>query len=71
MPHYELSKEQERFVSEAERQGLKVDYGYSNRFLKDAKCPAVFVSTLRDASFGGRDIQWDRKGDGYVIYAPY
>lgn len=71
MPHYELSKEQEAFVSEAKSKGYKVDYNYSNRFEKGTKCPAIHVDSLKAISFRQKSIQWDRVGNGFVIYAPY
>lgn len=71
MPHYELSSDQEAFVSEAKSKGLKVDYNYSNRFLKGGKCPAVKVESLKAISFRQRSVQWDKVSDGYMIYAPF
>lgn len=73
MPHYELSKEQEAFVAEAEQNGYKVDLNYTNKYEKgqNQKCPAIHVSSVKTVSFRGRNIQWDKNGDGFVIYAPY
>lgn len=71
MPHYELSKEQEDFISEAESKGYKVDLNYSNKYEKGRKCPAIHVDSLKSISFRGRNIQWDRTSNGFVIYAPY
>lgn len=74
MPHYELSTEQEKFIAEAEEQDCKVDLNYTNEFLKERKCPAVFVETkeaFKALSFNGRNVQWDKTDDGFVIYAPF
>lgn len=74
MPHYNLSKEQEEFVKEAEEQGCKVDLNYSNEFLKGRKCPAVFTDTkeaFKALSFNGKGVQWDKIEAGFVIYAPF
>jgi len=71
MPHYELSKEQEEFVAEAQSKGYQIDYNYSNRFEKGMKCPAVHVNSMKSISFRQKNIQWDKTSNGFVIYAPY
>lgn len=71
MPHYELSSEQEAFVAEAEQKGFKVDLNYSSKFGKGRKCPAIQVLSLKTISFKGRNVQWDKTNDGFIIYAPY
>lgn len=71
MPNYELSKEQEDFIAEAEAKGHKVDLNYSNKWEKGRKCPAVHVNSIKSTSFGGRNIQWDKTKNGFIVYAPY
>lgn len=71
MPDYELSKEQELFVREAENQGLEVDYTYSGRFMYGRKCPSVRVDNVHSFQTNAKGAQWDQMGLGFVIYCPY
>ena len=46
MPNYELSKNQKKFVKDAQAQGFKVDYSYSGRFMYGRCCPSVCVKSV-------------------------
>ena len=66
-PDYKLSKNQKKFVADAEKQGFEVDYSYSGRFMFGKLCPAVRCNV---GEFGTQaEINTDNMGLGVVIYA--
>ena len=69
-PDYELSKNQQKFVDDARKQGFAVDYGYSGRFMYGQRCPAVRLDNVRDLPTKAK-TEWDNMGLGYVVYARF
>jgi hypothetical protein len=67
-PDYELSLKQKRFVAKAKREGFRVDYGYSGRFMYGRKCPAVVAP---NGCFGYKGCSVDNMGLDMVYYMPY
>ena len=66
---YVLSNNQKKFVKDAERQGLKVDFAYSGRGMFGRQCPSVFVE--RVGTFATKAHTYsDNLGKGFVVYAP-
>lgn len=67
-PDYKLSTNQRLFVRDAEKQGFKVDYTYSGRFMYGRRCPYIEVHGMGE--FGTKaKTAWDNMGFDYVIYA--
>jgi hypothetical protein len=67
-PGYELSDNQQKFVSDAESQGLDVDYTYSGRFMYGQQCPCVKVDSAHEFNTEAT-CSTDNLGLGFVIYA--
>ena len=71
-PQYDLTGDQDKFVTEAEGQGLTVDYEYVGKFNFGRKCPAVKVQNLRELRTSAKNAQWEHvAGSHYIIYCPY
>jgi len=65
-----LTIDQETFVREAEQENLSVEYDFNGPFMKNIKCPAVRVSSLKAFRTNAMGAQWIKDGDAYVIYCP-
>jgi hypothetical protein len=63
-----LSKNQQKFVFDAEDQGFDVDYEYSGRSMFGRTCPSIQVGGM--GQFATKAVVcWDNMGKGFVIYA--
>lgn len=67
-PDYELSETQKRFVRLCKKHELKIDYGYSGRFMYGRKCPSVVVDHLSEFPGNPHKFQIDDMGLGKVVY---
>jgi hypothetical protein len=67
-PDYELSPNQQQFVSDALEQGLEVNYEYSGRGMYGRRCPAVTVASPSEFRTTAA-TDWDSLGFGFVVYA--
>ena len=64
---YSLREDQVKFVKKALREGFKISYNYSGRFMYGRKCPSV----SHDAGeFGFKGARQDQLGLGVVTYLP-
>lgn len=68
LPDYELSKTQKAFVKKAKKEGHKIRWDYSGRFMYGAKCPAV---VCRSGEFGFKGCRSDNMGLDMVYYMPH
>lgn len=64
----ELSENQQRFVRDAEHQGLTAYFDYSGRGMFGETCPAVNVDYQSDLNTEAR-YSTDSMGLGYVLSA--
>ena len=65
----DLSKNQQKFVRDAEEQDLDVYYTYSGRGMYGKTCPAVNVDKPNDIATKAK-TNMDNMGRGFVIYCP-
>jgi|GEM_PF-4675745 len=68
-PRYELSKNQQQFVDDAEEQFFKVDYMYSGRGMYGRRCPAVIEERGEARLNTTARISEDSMGLDRVVYA--
>ena len=66
-PDYDLSESQKKFVRKAKREGLRVDYGYSGRFMYGRKCPSVVAPA---GAFSFKGCRVDNMAFDMVYYMP-
>ena len=66
--NYKLSDNQKRFVRDAKKQELDIDYNYSGRFMYGRQCPSIIVESP-GAFLTKAKINWDNMGMEFVIYA--
>jgi hypothetical protein len=65
-----LSINQLRFVKDAYRAGLQVNFNYSGRGMFGGTCPAVVVEDITDFSTIA-NVRTDNMGHDYVVYARF
>jgi len=65
---YKLSKNQQKFVKDAEAQNFEVGYNYSGRGMYGRCCPSIIVGGYGEFSTKAK-IASDQMGLSTVIYA--
>jgi hypothetical protein len=63
-----LTDNQIKFVTDAEKQGYEVNFSYSGRGMFGRECPSIVVDTIEDF-VSATKFRKDNMGMGYVLYA--
>ena len=69
VPELIYSQRQLKFIDDAIKSGLRVDYTYSGRGMFGDTCPSVRVDEMNDLQTDTKP-SCDNMGLGYVLYVP-